>query len=255
MSTREWHELVKPVLPHVGTDKDFPELAVVRLEVAYSAVYAAATDRSTLAAERWPLPPVDRGMAPQVVHLSASEAKASLNLFTFSKDNDPPLTVTIDQGLYPVRVAGEAASVPRLAVTVQQAGDGTRLVLHDERDPSKDPLAGWRKRLRQAMLRKTGKPIEGLDLQPFSLTRWASAAGKGERLTLFTGPEPGDPLLVTVEDHFAGLAMVPQYLDGPAKKLADLPWHDELAVMDGIDTDTGELLNHTETTQTGDDDE
>lgn len=243
MSTREWHELIKPVLAHVGTDKDFPELAVVRLEVAYSAVYAAATDRYTLAVERWPLPPADRGMAPQVVHLSASEVKASLNLFTFSKDDDPPLMVTIDQGLYPVQVAGEPASVPRLAVTVQQAGDGTRLVLHDERDPSHDPLAAWQKGLRAAMRRPAGKPIEGLDLQPFSLTRWASAAGKGERLTLFTGPKPGDALLITVEDHFAGLAMVPQLLTGPAKMLAELPWHDELAVMDGIDVDTGELLN------------
>jgi hypothetical protein len=243
MSTREWHQLVRPVLPHAGTDKDFPELNVVRLEVAYSAVYATATDRYTLASERWPLPPADRGMAPQVAHLNAKELAASLKLFTFGKDDDPPLMITIDSGLMRVSVAGEAASVPRLAVTVQQGGDGIRLVLHDERDPSHDPLVGWRQRLRQAMLRPTGRPIEGLDLQPFSLTRWASAAGKGERLTLFTGPEPGDPLLITVEEHFAGLASVPQLLTGPAKMLADLPWHRELAVMDGIDMDTGELLN------------
>ncbi len=180
-------------------------------------MYAAATDRYTLAAERWPLPPVDQGMAPQVAHLNAKELAASLKLFTFSKDDDPPLMITIDSALMSVQVAGEPASVPRLAVTVQQAGDGIRLVLHDERDPSHDPLASWRKGLRQAMLRKTGEPIEGLDLQPFSLTRWASAAGKGERLTLFTGPEPGDPLLITVEEHFAGLAMVPQLLTGPGE--------------------------------------
>ncbi len=243
MFTREWHELIKPVLPHVGTDKDFPELAVVRLEVAYSAVYAAATDRFTLAANRWPLAPADRGMAPEVIHLNAKELAASLKLFSFSKDDDPPLVISFDRALMSVQVAGQPASVPRLAVTVQQASDGIRLVLHDERDPSHDPLAGWRESLWQAMRRPTGEPIEGLGLQPFSLTRWASAAGKGERLTLFTGPEPGDPLLITVEDHFAGLATVPQLLTGPAKMLSELPWHDELAVMDGIDMDTGEVLN------------
>jgi hypothetical protein len=243
MSTREWHELIKPVLPHVGTDKDFPELAVVRLEIGGDAVYAAATDRYTLAAERWPLPPADRGIGFQVVHLAAKEAAASLKLFSFGKDDDPPLMITIDSGLVSVMVAGTPASVPRLAVTVQQAGDGTRLVLHDERDPTADPLAGWRKNLRAAIGRPTGRPIEGLELQAFSLTRWASAAGKGERLTLFTGPEPGDPLLVTVEDHFAGLASVPQFLEGSAKTLAGLPWHDELAVIDGVDVGTGEVLD------------
>jgi len=242
MSTREWHQLIKPVLPHAATDKDFPELAVVRLEVAYAAVYAAATDRYTLAAERWPLPLDHRGMAPQVVHLNAKELAVSLKLFSFDKDDDPPLKITIDTALVSVQVAGEPAQVPRLSVTVQQAQDGIRLVLHDERDPSHDPLAAWQPRLRQAMLRPTGRPIEGLDLQPFSLTRWASAAGKGERLTLFTGPEPGDPLLITVEEHFAGLAMVPQLLTGPATMLAELPWHAELAVMDGINMDTGERL-------------
>lgn len=240
MSTREWHALIKPVLPHAGTDKEFPELAVVRLEVGYSAVYAAATDQYTLAAERWRLPPLDRGMAPQVAHLNAKELAASLRLFTFGKDDDPPLKITIDTGLVPVSVAGEQATVPRLSVTVQQAGDGIRLVLHDERDPSHDPLASWREKLWRAMTRATGRPIEGLDLQPFSLTRWASAAAKGERLTLFTGPEPGDPLLITVEEHFAGLAVVPQLLTGPATMLADLPWRGELAVMDGIDMGTGE---------------
>jgi hypothetical protein len=75
------------------------------------------------------------------------------------------------------------------------------------------------------------------------------ACRKGERISLYTGPEPGDPLLVTVEKHFAGLWAIPQYLDGPGKTLDGLPWHAELE-PDGtdskgrkIDMDTGEVLD------------
>lgn len=247
MTTREWHDLIKPVLPHVIADKDFPELDVVRLEAGARTLYAVATDRYTLAAERWPLDARNRPSpdeAGQVVHLDAGEAAASLRLFTFSKDDDPPLQVAIDPAPVQIRAAGQPRSVDRLAVTITQAGDGTRLVLHDQRDPGRDPLAAWRKNLHAVLSREGGRTLDGLDLHAAMMARWAKAARKGERLSMYTGPEPGDPLLITVEEHFAGLWAVPQYLDGPAKTLAGLPWHDELDGGGGtIDMETGKRLD------------
>lgn len=229
ITTREWHELVKPVLPHTINDKDFPELDVVRLEVGEMALYAVATDRYTIAAERWELIPADRhGDAGQVVHLDAAEVKASLTPFTHTKDRDPLLTLIIDTASIPVTVVGQPRSINRLAVTLQQVGDGTRLMLHDVRDPSKDPLGGWRKAISAALGRPPAGKLDGLDLHAGMMARWSTAARKGERLTMYTGPEPGDPLLITVEKHFVGLWVVPRYLDGAAKTLTDLPWRSEL---------------------------
>jgi hypothetical protein len=233
MTTQDWHELMKPVLPHAINDKDFPELDVVRLEVGDRALYAVATDRYSLAAERWePETGPLYGDTGQVVHLDAREATASLKLFTYTKDENPPLTVIIDTARIPVSAAGQQVSVNRLAVTVQQAGEGTRLMLHDVRNPAKDPLAGWRKGIRTALSRPPGGKLEGLDLHAGMLSRWAAAARRGERLTMYTGTEPGDTLLIIVEQHFAGLWAVPPYLDGPGKVLADLPWHAELRHAD-----------------------
>lgn len=230
MTTREWHRLIAPVIKHVSTDKDLPELHAVRLELGAQALYAIATDRYTLAAERHVLDPADRYGAPYpvVVHLDAKELDASLKLFTFSKDSDPTLSVTIDETSVPISVAGEPGSVHRLAVTVQQIGEGTRLVLHDHRDPSRDGLAKWRKQLYQAMTRPHGRVLEGLALSAMLMGRWASAAAPGERLTVYSGAKPGDPLLITVEHRFAGLWVVQQYLEGPRKTLAELPWRGEL---------------------------
>lgn len=236
MTAREWHELIKPVISHAGTDKDFPDLAVVRLELAEHAVYAVATDRYTIAAER-SVPGGYDARIEQPVHISARDAAASLKLFEHSKDEDPLLRITVDSAAIPISVVGQPRSISRLAVTIQ-ADDGTRLVLHDVRDPSRDPLAGWRKAIGTALRRPPGRALEGMDLIAWQLARWASAARKGERLTVYTGPDPGDPLLVTVEKHFAGLWVIQQYLDGPAKTLAALPWQHEIAA--GIDLETGE---------------
>jgi hypothetical protein len=136
--------------------------------------------------------------------------------------------ITIDIAHVPVQVVGQTTSIGRLAVTVQQAGDGTRLVLHDERDPSSDPLAGWRASIRAAMTRPVGRTLDGLDLNAWTLTRFAAAARKSERLTIFSGPDPADPLLVVVEEHFAGLAVTPRYLDEAAETLRGSPWPREI---------------------------
>ena len=230
LSAREWHELIKPVLPHVGTDPEVPELHAVRIECADRAVYAVATDRRTIAAERHPLTPADRlgpyGV-PGPVHVRASEAKASLAMFPFSKDYDPPLHLTIDRVPFPVQVAGRAASVDRFAVTLE-AADGTRLVLHDHRDPSHDPIAVWRKHLAGALARPQAIAAPALNFHAVHLARWAAACRKGERLAFFTGHKGDEMVLVAVESHFLGAWMPVSYLDSPADMLASSPWRLEL---------------------------
>lgn len=251
MTAREWHGLIKPVLPHASTDKDFPALGVVRLELAEHAVYAVATDRYTLAAERWPYD--TDVLLSQKVHISLQDARASLQLFPFSKDNDPPLQVIVDTSPRTVTVVGQSRSVAQLTVTIE-ADDGTRVAFHDVRDPARDPLAGWRKSIHEAMTRPPGRELDGLDVLGGSLARFAVAARKGERLTVYTGPEPGDPILFCVEHHFAGLLAAQQYLDGPGRRRDDLPWRHELAAgltadeahAGRIDLTTGELNDNQE---------
>ena len=235
MTTREWHELVKPVLPHASADKDLPELGVIRIETAAAAVYAIATDQHTLAAERHVLDERNYDDAPPV-HIYASEAKASLAMLPYTKDDNPPLTVTIDTARVPV---SPGHSVMSYAVTLQRPEDGTRVVLRDRRDPSLiTTLDGWRKALYKAMTRERGRSLDGLDLRAPMLARWKDAARGTERLRLHTGPKAGDPLLLVVEKHFAGLMTVPNYLDSPAAELGDLPWLAELTLV--ADLETGE---------------
>lgn len=234
MTTSEWHKLIKPVIGHAGVDKETPERNVIRIESGAHSLYAVAGDGRTLAAERrHDLNVFDAGP----VHVRAGEAKASLGLFPFSKDEDPMLRVVIDTVPVAIAAVGLPRSVSALAVTVQR-DDGTRLVMHDHRDPDRDPLGGWRKIIFGALTRQTGRPLNGLDLRADVLARWASAARGGERLCLYTGPETGDPLLVTVEDHFAGVWAIPQYLDAPGKRLRESPWLGELTF--DVDLDTGE---------------
>jgi hypothetical protein len=235
MTTREWHELLKPVLPHASSDANLPELGVIRIESTPDALYAVATDRYTLAAERHPL--AGTGEVTQPVHVDSKEAAATLRFFTHSKDYDPPLHVTIDTVPVPVQIVGERRSVNAMGITLHR-DDGAKLAMHDHRDPSLDPMAGWRKILAGVMLRAPGGTVDGLDMFGWQLARWAHAARKGERLTVYAGPKPGDPLLVTVERHFAGIIALQQYLDAPAKVLNELPWLAEIAV----NPETGEVL-------------
>ncbi len=252
MTAREWHGLIKPVLPHASTDKELPMLGVVRLELAEHAVYAIATDRYSIAAERWD-DETYTAPDPAKVHLGLHDARASLQLFPFSKDHDPLLRIDVDRALRSVTVLGERRGVPQLTVTIE-ADDGTRAVFRDVRDPSRDPLAGWRKSIHEAMTRPDGRELDGLDVFGNVMARFAAACRKGERLTVYTGPEPGDPILFCVEHHFAGLLAAQQYLDGPGRRRDDLPWRHEL--IDGltaddasarrIDLETGERLDENE---------
>lgn len=241
LTTRQWHELIKPVLPHVSTDPEVPELAAVRIECAASAVYAVATDRRTIAAERFPLYGNARLGSydiPRPVHVRASEAKASLAMFPFSKDFDPPLRLAIDRVPFPVRVAGRPDVIDRYALTLE-AADGTRLVMHDHRDPSSDPIGVWRKHLAGVLHRDQAHAAPALNFHAVHLARWAAACRKGERLAFFTGSKGDQSVLVAVENHFLGAWMPVSYLESPAEMLASSPWRNELDEVPWLATASG----------------
>jgi hypothetical protein len=235
MLTSDWHKLMKPVLPHASTDKELPHLRRVRLELGPRALYAIATDTWTLAAERYPLEPKYRGGDWPPVHVDAAEIKASLALLKFT---DLPLEVIVDEVPMPL---GGGRTVTSRAVTVQRPEDGLKLVMRDRRDPFRpDALSRWQAGLTAAFTRPRGRALDGLDLRGWALARWQHAARGGERLRLWTGRETGDPLLITVEDHFAGLATTQPMLDDPSQDRSSLPWAAEL-LPEGIG-DGGELL-------------
>lgn len=228
IATSDWHKLVKPVIPHVASDRDAPDLAVIRVELDRWALYGIATDRYTLAAERHQLTPANRGHGqPEPVHVKLSDAKASLALFGYSKDADPPLQVTIDTVAVPVVAVGRSTTIRRLAITLE-TGDGTRLVMHDQRDPSADPLASWRDRLRIPLQRTTPAMAPALNLSATQLARWSAACRGAERLAVFTGARGDELVLVAVEDHFLAVWKPQSYLESPAAMLAASPWHAEL---------------------------
>jgi len=66
-----------------------------------------------------------------------------------------------------------------------------------------------------------------LSLSAIHLAKWGKSVRKGERLTIYSGRD-GAPLLILVEDHFAGMWVQVRYLDGPEKILAESPWLAEL---------------------------
>ena len=243
MTASEWHHLVKPVLPHITKEAEFPELSQVRIEVGGKAIYAAASDRYTMGVERLALDRADQGQSQPPIHVRLDDIHASLKLFAYTKDDDPALSVTVDTVAIPVEIMGDARSHSALAVTLQSAA-GARMVMHDRRIEYRDPLAGWQRAIATAMSRTQGGTPAGLDLNPGHLGRWAAAVRGGERLTLWTGPQRKNPVLVTVESHFAGLWMPMAWgnsdVDMPAPPdPAGLPW---LAELDGVNPETGELM-------------
>lgn len=229
MTTREWHNLIKPVLTHVLADKDFPELDQVRIETSPRGICAIATDRYTLAAERHTtLQPIDD--APPI-SLRSGDLKATLKLFTYSKDDDPPLRVTIDRASVPIAIAGTPASVGCQAITLEDES-GVRVVLRDATSAARSSLANWRKQIRDALRRPLAAELPAVSVHAGQLARWSAAVRPGERLAIYPGDSEKAPLLVLVEDHFAGLWVLQQYLDGPNVMLAESPWNYELHEID-----------------------
>jgi hypothetical protein len=225
ITTRQWHELIRPVLPHASNDADTPELAAIRIEAADNVVYAVATDRYTLGVERLPADMGRIGFAP--VHLRLPEVQASLKLFTYAKDYDPQLRIIIDTVPVPIGQVGRTVTIDHLAATIE-SDDGTRLVLHDVRQPDRDAHASWRKIIRGLVSRNLPASAPALTINAGQLGRWAAAVRKGERLSVFTGAEGNEIMLVLVEDHFAGAWQPQSYLEGGDKMLAESPWLAEL---------------------------
>lgn len=234
LTTREWHELIRPVLPHVSTDAEMPSICVVRIEGSGGIVYAVATDRYTLAASRHVLGEPCEEFA---VHVDKADAVAMLKLFAYSKDVDPALRIIIDK--VPVPVAG-GHSVRSLGVTIE-SDEGTRLVLLDR----PGGLGGWRKTLAGLVHRDLIPASPRLLLMAGQMSRWTAASRKGERIAVFTGPEPTDPLLILAEDHFAGAWIPASHIDGDSDDLLyDSPWRLELDPHSGeFDRTTGERLS------------
>ncbi|MGP4092992.1 hypothetical protein [Nonomuraea sp. KM90] len=220
LTTRDLHALIAPVLPHACTSADLPELNVVRFETSGSTVHAIATDRVTMAATRQPVGFTD----DVVIHIDRTDAAAMLKLFKFTKEEDPSLVLVLDQ----VSVPLEHTSISALALRIDSE-DGTRLVLHDRRVPGQPTaLDGWRKILGRVLHRQQSVGAPALLLTPAMLPRWSKAAGKGERLTVFCGPDPSDQLLITVEQHFVGVWTPAGHLDADGDLLDGNPWRDEL---------------------------
>lgn len=220
VTTREWHELIKPVLPHASTDAEVPEINVVRLEGRNRIVYAVATDRYTLAASRHVL---DSPFEDFVITIDRTDAAAMLRLFTHGKDRDPRLRVTIDT--VTAAASGPGPELRTLGLIVESE-EGTRLVLHGRAGA----LSGWRKTLAQLVYRDLGPASSRLLLTPGQLGRWSAASRKGERITVIPGPDAGAPILILVEDHFAGAWMPANHIDGESDDLlTGTPWRAELA--------------------------
>lgn len=230
MTTREWHELVKPVLPHALLDKDLPELSHIRVELGDQALYAVASDRYTLGAERRALARDEQYQAMPPVHCRASDVAASLKLFPFTKDENPAMTVTIDSVSIPAEIVGHEGLYSALGITLTSS-DGGRLVMHDRRVTDRDHLSGWRLGLRSAMRREPGAVLGGLALGAAYVGRWAAAVRAGELMRLYTGPRSGSPVLVIVERHFAGLWMPVSHIE--TRPVGSLPWLEELAPQAG----------------------
>ena len=226
MTTRQWHQLIKPVMPHAASDADQPELACIRLEATERVLYAIATDRYTLAVERLP---IDLGVPLKPIDIRLSDAKASLGLFPFDKHSDPKLKLTIDMLPIPIVQVGRTVTVDHLGITIE-SDDGTRLVLHDQRNPDHDPRGPWRHLIRQAVTRAVPAAAPALTINASQLGRWAAAVSKGERLDIFTGTKGDEWILILVEDHFAGVWQPQQMLENGEKMLAESPWAAELEI-------------------------
>jgi hypothetical protein len=245
MTSRELTGLLKPVIPHASTDPK-SALSVIRIDTIGRALFAIATDRASLAAERRFTPDLDwLNLQPQPVHVRLADVKAALKLFPYAKEDDPQLRITIDNVFVPVTTAGRRTSVRRLAITVESE-TGTRLVLHDQRDPSSDPLAGWRGKLRGALERPMTQMAPALHLEAAELSRWAAACRGAERLAVFTGTTGDDLVLMAVEDHFLGVWAPKRYLESPEVMLADSAWRADLCPQRDLLRDGAGLLTGTE---------
>jgi len=209
LSTSGLHGLLGPVLPHVGTDRDLPELTTIRIEVRDNTVYAVATDRFTFAATRHQL---DEGedVANTAVTIAGGDAHTLLRVFKHTRKDDPQLTLTVT-----------AAGGSTLTVT---AAGGSTLTLSGRGDG----LAFWRAFLAKHLHREDGSATPSIGLDPSRLRRWIKAVEyAGQPLALSFGAGPKDPVVVRCGERFVGL-WAPVVLTGDVERLQDSVWCKEL---------------------------
>ena len=224
MTTQEWHDLIVPVLPHASDDADLPPLGHIRVEAARQVLYAVASDRYTLGVSRHVL-----GEAPgdTAIHIDRRDAKDMLKLFRYSKTEDPQLKIVIDK----VRIATGRDDLTGvgLGLTIESEM-GTRVTLNDVRDHLTDhPLVSWRKTIAGVVFRDLEPASPSLLLSPEFMARWSAACRHpGERVKFFAGPGATDPILMLVEDNFAGVWQPVGHLDaGSPELLNGSPWRAE----------------------------
>jgi hypothetical protein len=224
MTTRDLHQLVKPVLPHAATDPETPQLNVIRLECARQVLYAVATDRFTVGVARHVLEEVPGDF---VIDVDQADAKSMLTLFRYTKNTDPRLKITVDKVTVPL--GRPDMTVQALGLTVESE-EGTRLLLHDRRSyEHADTLGSWRKMLAAALYRDLAPAAPSLILSPQFMARWSAAVKGAERLTFLAGPGPTDLILILVEDHFAGIWKPAEHIDAGSEELLTLsPWRREI---------------------------
>lgn len=218
LSTSDLHELIAPVLPHASTDKDLPEITVVRLEVADDTLYAVATDKYTLAATRHP---IGDDADPVKIAISRSDAQNLLRTFKHNQKSDPQLQLVIDQ----MHVHSDNQTVLGLSLRVASE-DGTKLTVQDRGVSALD----WRTHLGRVLHRPLNPAAPTVLMTPAYFPRWIKAAAKWERLAVFVGASPSDPVLVVGDQHFVGVWMPVTHTEGEPQQVLDgNPWMDELA--------------------------
>ncbi|MEO3860933.1 hypothetical protein [Acrocarpospora sp. B8E8] len=230
LRTSDLHRLLAPVIPHASTDKDAPNLCVVRLEALGGTLTAVATDMlCSLAATRHG--PVD-GLDDFTLTLRREDAVGALRTFKHTKTNDPELSLVVDE----MPVPTDAASQMRLAIRIDSE-TGTRLAYPDV-TPAEPPrvLRQWRETLAGAVqARPVSRPAPVIVLSSWAAPRWAKAPGE---LRMFPGEALGDLVLVTAGDSFIGLWKPLSHLKGePEDLLAESPWVKDLASVQGLPVD------------------
>ncbi|MFI7628434.1 DNA translocase FtsK [Microbispora rosea] len=232
LATSELHELLTPVLPHASTDKERPELGVVRIEARGSVLSAVASDRITLAATRHPAD----GLDDFALTIDREDAANLLKIFRHTKKTDPQLAIVVEEMPLPT----DTGSAYGLGIRIDSE-TGKRHSLTDLGDP--DPIfTKWRSLVAKLLARPAAPASPAVVFSPWATPRWSKAPRKGDYLQVFPGPTSKDPVLVLAGESFIGVWMPAGLRDDmePQALLAGTPWQADLEGM--ATADAGDLL-------------
>ena len=191
---REFTHLLREVAPHLGTDDTLPMLCGIHLESDGRYLYAAATDRYTIAVARRPL--ADDGTPePWTAFLTTADLKA-VHAITPPRSNGTA-TLHLDNTHLNVRIGEHTLTLP-------------------DRTKEAASFPKWRPLLADALACEPHL-TDDLRLQPSFLARWSKSAATGERWTPLTiwASAPDKPVVLARGEDFIGLLMPVRY-DRPA---------------------------------------